>query len=49
MTGSTEIFGMEIDENKLSCPIAPIFLEWDRNAVKTLAAIMIGAEMQGRR
>jgi hypothetical protein len=36
---------MEIDESKLFCPIAPVFLEWDRSRLKTLAMIMIGRRM----
>jgi hypothetical protein len=40
---------MEIDESKLFCPIVPVFLEWDRSIVKTLAILMIGTESEGRR
>jgi hypothetical protein len=32
---------MEIDESKLFCPIAPVFVERDRSGGKTLAIEMI--------
>jgi hypothetical protein len=40
---------MEIDESKSFYPIAPVFLEWDRRPIKTLAIMMIGAESEERR
>jgi hypothetical protein len=46
---SIEISRMEIDQSKLSCPIAPVFLEWDMSPLKTLATIAIRAGSQGRR
>jgi hypothetical protein len=46
---STAICRMEIDESKLFCPVAPVFLESDQSALKTLAIMMIGGESERRR
>jgi hypothetical protein len=40
---------METDESKLFSPIAPVFLEWDRRPIETLAIMMMGAGNEGRR
>jgi hypothetical protein len=46
---STEISRMQIDDSKLFCPITPVFLEWDRRPLETLAMITIGTKRGGRR